>query len=73
MKEVSRLTALEGEMQKKTVMKSKFSRINHKMFYLVDGIMSLPSSHPHLQGLIDFKTKKGQKIEGYFWSKKIPY
>ena len=57
LKEVSRLTTSEGEMQKKTMIKSKFSQINHKMFYLVDGIMSLPSSHPHLHGLIDFKTK----------------
>ena len=69
-KEVSRLTVSEGEMQKKTVMKSKFSQINDKRFYFTDGITSLPLSHPHLQGLIDFKTKKGQSIERYFLEEK---
>ena len=36
----------------------------------MDEITSLPLSHPHLQGLIDFKTKKGQRIERYFWWEK---
>ena len=56
-KQVSRLTVSEGEMQKKTVIKSKFSQINDKRIYFEDGITSLPLSHPHLQELIDFKTK----------------
>ena len=66
-KEVSRLTVSEGEMQKKDSDEKQFSLINDKRFYFVDEITSLPLSHPHLQGLIDFKTKKGQRIERYFW------
>ena len=54
-KEVSRLTVSEGEMQKKTVAKSKFSQINDKRFYFADAITSLPLSHSHLQELVDFK------------------
>ena len=54
-------------MQKKDSDEKQFSLINDKRFYFVDEITSLPLSHPHLQGLIDFKTKKGQRIERYFW------
>lgn len=56
--------------KKKTVAKSKFYQINDKRFYFVDGITSLPLSHPHLQRLFDFKGKKGQIIERYFWEEK---
>ena len=66
-KEVSRLTVLDGEMQKKTVVKSKLSQINYKRFYFADGITSSQLSHPHLHELVDFKVKKGQGIEQYFW------
>ena len=57
-------------MQKKKVMKSKFSQINDKRFYYVDGITSLPLCQPHLQGLIDIKTKKGQRVKRSFWDEK---
>ena len=40
-KEVSRFTVVTGEMEKKTVIKSKFSEINDKRFYFPDGILSL--------------------------------
>ena len=48
-------------MQKKTVLKSKFSQINNERLCFADSITSLPPSHPHLQGLIDFKTKQWAK------------
>ena len=35
--EVSRLTVLDGEMQKKTVTKTKFLQFNDKRFYFADG------------------------------------
>ena len=41
-KEVSRLAVFQGEMQKKTVIKTKFSEFNDKRFYFLRGIMSLP-------------------------------
>ena len=70
-KEVYRLTVSDREMQKKkTVVKSKFYHINDKRFYFADRITSLPLNHPHLQRLFDFKGKKGQIIERYFWEEK---
>ena len=55
---------------KKAVVKSTFLQINDKRFYFADGITSIPLSHPHLQELVDFKAKKGQKIEIYYWQEK---
>ena len=69
-KEVSRLTVSDGEMQKKTIIKSKFSQINDKRIYFTDTITSLQLSHHHLKELADFKIKKEQRIERYFWEEK---
>ena len=69
-KEVSRLTAFQGEMEKKTVTKTKFLQFNDKRFYFSDGITSLPLSHPYLKELVKFKKKMGQRIERYFWDQK---
>ena len=41
-KEVSRLTVFQGEMQKKTLIKTKFSEFNDKRFFFLHGITSLP-------------------------------
>ena len=40
-KEVSRLSVVQGEMIKKTVMKTKFCQLKYKRFYFPDGIVSL--------------------------------
>ena len=69
-KEVTWLTVLDGEMQKKTVTKRKFSQINDKRFYFADGITSIPLCHPDLKELAKPKRKMGQRIERYFWYEK---
>ena len=69
-KEVSRLTVSDGEMQKKTIIKSKFSQINDKRIYFTDAITSLQLSHPHLKELADFKIKKGTKNREIFLGRK---
>ena len=69
-KEVSRLSVIQGEMVKKTVIKNKFSQLNDKRFYFPDGIVSLPFGHKNLKEIDDFKKQKGQKIEKYFWEEK---
>ena len=70
LKEVSRLTVKVGEMKKETVIKNKFSQINDKRFYFLDGILSLPFYHPNLKELNKFNEKMGQRIEKYFWNEK---
>ena len=60
----------QGGDAKNTLMKSRFSQINDKRFYFADEITSLLLSHPHLERLIDFKTKKGKRIKRYFWEEK---
>ena len=57
-------------MQKKTVVKSKFSQINDKRFHFPDGILSPPFHHPNFQELSEFKQKNGRRIEKYFWQEK---
>ena len=57
------MTYSEGEMQKKTCIKTKFSQFSEKRFYFSNGITSLPLSHPYLEELAEFKGKIGQKIE----------
>ena len=49
-----------GEMVKKTVTKSKFSRINDRRFYFPDAIVSRRFGHPNLNEIDDF-TQKGAK------------
>ena len=69
-KEVDRFTVKKGDMVKTTVTKTKFSQLNDKRFYFLDGILSLPYGHPSLEEISNFKSKQGQKIEKYFWLKK---
>lgn len=40
-KQVSRLNVIDGEMQQRTVTKTKFSQFTDKRFYFSDGITSL--------------------------------
>ena len=69
-KEMSRLTVFQGEMQKKTVTKTKFWQFNDKGFYFYNEITSCPLSHPYLKELVEFLKKMGQRIEIYFWDEK---
>ena len=57
-------------MVKTSVIKNKFSQLNDKRFYFPDGVVSLPFYHPILSKIDEFKQKKGQKIEKYFWEEK---
>ena len=66
-KKVSKLSVVAGEMVKTTVVKNKFSQLNDKRFYFPNGIVSLPFYHPNLVKINEFKQKKGQRIEKYFW------
>ena len=54
-KQVSRFSVAQGEMVKKTVVKSKFSQFNDKRFYFPDGVVFLPSAHPNLSKIDKFK------------------
>ena len=65
-KEVSRLSVVQGEMIKKTVVKTKFFQLSNRRFYFPDGIVSLPFLPKNLKQIDDFKSEKGQKIEKYF-------
>ena len=56
-KEVSRLTEVDGEMQQKTVIKTKFSEFNNKRFYFADEITSLLLPHPCLKELNECRSK----------------
>ena len=69
-KEVSRFSVFQGEMVKKTVVKTKFSQLNDKRFYFPDGIVSLPFGHKNLKEIDEFKQEKGQKIEKHFYEEK---
>ena len=57
-KQVSRLTIIDGEMQQRTVTKTRFPQFNDKRFYFSDGITSLPVPHPYLQYSNNYKKKK---------------
>ena len=57
-------------MVKKTSIKSKFSQLNEKRFYLLDRVVSLPFGYPNLKEIDEFKKEKGQKVEKYFWEEK---
>ena len=70
-KEVSRISMFQGEMVKKTVVKTKFSELNNKRFYFPNGIVSLPFGHKNLKEIDNFKQEEGQKIEKYFWKEKF--
>ena len=70
-KEVSRISMFQGEMVKKTVVKTKFSELNNKRFYFPNGIVSLPFGHKNLKEIDNFKQEEGQKTEKYFWREKF--
>ena len=55
-KEVSRLSVGQGEMIKKTVVKTKFFQLNNKRFYFPDGIVSLQFVPKNLKKIDDFKS-----------------
>ena len=65
-KEMSRLTVFQGEMQKKTVTKTKFWQFNDKGFYFYNGITSHPLSHRYLKELVEFKKKNREKNREIF-------
>ena len=69
-KKVSKVTVVAGEMVKTSVIKNKFSQLSDKRFYFLDGIFSLPFHLPVLAEIDQFKQKKGQRIEKYFWEEK---
>ena len=58
------------ERWSKIVVKTKFSQLIDNRFHFHDGIVSLPFRHKNLKQIDDFKRKKGQKIEKYFWKEK---
>ena len=57
-------------MVKSTLTKNKFSQLNNKRFYFPDGDVSLPFYHLSLVEIDNFKQKKCQKIEKYFFEEK---
>ena len=62
-KEVARLTVDQGEVQKKTSPRCKFSQFNDTRFYFSNGLVSLPLFHPLLKDQTIYKKNKGKKIE----------
>ena len=64
---MSRLKLVNGEMQQKTVIKTKFSQFKDKRFYFADGITFLPLPHLYLKELSEYKEQKGQSLEKTFW------
>ena len=67
---MSRLTIIDGEMQQRTVAKTKFSQFNDKRFYFSDRLTSLPLPHPYLQDLNNYKEKKRSKYGKIFLARK---
>ena len=65
-KEQQRFSIIGGEMQKTSMLKSKFSQANDKRFYKLKRITSLPIDHPYLKEGMAYKEKKGELIEKYF-------
>ena len=59
-KKVARLTVNQGRMQKKTLLKKKFSQFTDKRFYFSDAVTSLPLFHLLLKFQAEHKKSKGQ-------------
>ena len=57
-------------MIRTTVTKNNSSQLNDKSFYFPNGVVPLPFHHPSLAEIVEFKRKKGQKFEKYFWEEK---
>ena len=66
----NRFTIKSNQMVLEETEKSKFSQINYKRYYFIDGIVSLPFSHPFLKEIVDFKREKKQKIEAFLQQEK---
>ena len=62
----SRFTIVGGGMEQTAILKSRFSQINNKRFYNINGVTSLPIGHPFLQDVTLNKESKCEKIEKYF-------
>ena len=52
-------------MHLQEIEKSKFAQNNYKIYYLSDGTVSLPFSHPSLSEIAQFKNDKKQRVEAY--------
>ena len=57
-------------MVKSTVTKNNFSQLNNKRIYFPDIDVFLPFYHPSLVQIDNFKQKKCQKIEKYFFEER---
>ena len=53
-----------------TIKRNNFSQLNDKGFYFPSGIFSLPFRYKYLEEINNYKNKKGQRIEKYFWKEK---
>ena len=60
-------------MVKKTVAKTKFSQLNNKRFYFLDGVVSLPFGLKKFLKIDDFKKEKGQNRGNISGKKKKLY
>ena len=52
------------------IVKTKFSQINDKRFYFLNGILSLLFGHLSLKEIDEYKKNKRQRMEKYFWTEK---
>ena len=66
----NRFTIKSNRIVLEEIEKSKFAQINYKRYYFIDGIVSLPFSHPFLKEIVDFKREKKQKIETFLQQEK---
>ena len=69
-KEAARLTVDQGEMQKKSSPRCKFSLFNDKRFYFSNGLVSLPLFHPLLKDQTIYKKIKVKKLKNIFGTRK---
>ena len=53
------------------VAKNKFSQLNDKRFYFLNGVVSLPFHHPSLAEIVEFNQKKDKKLKNTSGRKKI--
>ena len=53
------------------VTKNKFSQLNDKRFYFLNGVVSLPFHHPSLAEIVEFNQKKDKKLKNTSGRKKI--
>ena len=65
----NRFAIKNNQMVLEEIGKSKFVQINDERYYLSDGNVLLPFSHPFLLDIVKFKRKK-QKIETFLQQEK---